>query len=336
MLHGPGCLCGNVESSIKSHLMRIIHQLCDVPVSPPNRILYMNALEKLINQVDPPKSTDHPSSPFSWFWFQRDNSLVKNMIKLFMQGKVDINYKNAFASSIDNFVRNGTPSEKEMVLETGLVEFLVEEIFDPQVTCQEKYQINFDLLSELVHFCPLGLHRLQRILTKRNWSEEFIQLLLSKISDSNVFTRGLLLTAYDLVVSQNPSYSHLLQQPMCQFVLFSSELPFLLVSSVTKDTINQENICCLNSAIIYLMIANCRGELDKQLELISKQDPLKIETKRSFVEVLKFWMRHYKTREKECLLLEHSSQIPIFTWRSFVQSLIQKLEIELLSPDFQS
>ena len=87
------------------------------------------------------------------------------------------------------------------------------------------------------------------------------------------------------------------------------------------DTINQENICGLNTLIILTMLAQQRGELVSLVERLRTEGTLV----QSLLSLLRFWHSHYRTRGKDCHSLEQFSRIPFSDWRLYVSRLTTTL-----------
>ncbi len=95
---------------------------------------------------------------------------------------------------------------------------------------------------------------------------------------------------------------------------------------VSLEDVNQENICCLNTAILFIIFAQRSSGMGiaKTLHEIRKyedrlQRPGHITT--NFRELLWFWQQYYACRAHDAYSLEVSSQIPFQEWFTTVKAL---------------
>ena len=82
-----------------------------------------------------------------------------------------------------------------------------------------------------------------------------------------------------------------------------------MINTINMQNLSQENVSCLNTTLIVLMLANKRDQLPKYLKAIkikslensanSILDPLN-----NFKDLLLFWQSHYLQKDKDCIGLE--------------------------------
>jgi len=98
-----------------------------------------------------------------------------------------------------------------------------------------------------------------------------------------------------------------------------------LISTVDRVVdINQENICVVNTALIFLVYCRREGCLQAVLtELRLKERETAAGDKMdSFVALLQFWRVYYcNHRRRDCESLEFSSGIPFHEWTAVVEEL---------------
>ena len=114
-----------------------------------------------------------------------------------------------------------------------------------------------------------------------------------------------------------------------------------LMGTISIHTINHENICCLNTAIIITILAYKRGQLGTLLEncrlLLQRQHipaPALEDTKvcvefpsdeinlfSNFRRLLWYWREYYLRRGRDRLSLEFSSHLPFKIWNTVVELL---------------
>eukprot|EP00741_Cyanophora_paradoxa_P004770 tig00000828_g4628.t1 len=94
-----------------------------------------------------------------------------------------------------------------------------------------------------------------------------------------------------------------------------------LMSVVSLRDINQDNVCCLNSALLLLMLANAQGLLPQYiaaLRVLEEERGRPGSVCSNFRELLSFWTGYYQSRGKDCVSLEFSSNIKFSEWEAIV------------------
>jgi Trpc4-associated protein len=93
-----------------------------------------------------------------------------------------------------------------------------------------------------------------------------------------------------------------------------------MINTINIHNLSQENVSCLNTSLVVLMLANKKDQLPKYLKAIkiksmenlnvsnelhrlnTLQDPLN-----NFKDLLLFWQSHYLQKDKDCIGLEQVS-----------------------------
>ena len=88
----------------------------------------------------------------------------------------------------------------------------------------------------------------------------------------------------------------------------------------------QENICCLNTALVFLLFAHRKGKLGETVcALRAMEDKGDGKEQRSFTQnfrkLLWFWQQYYLNRGRDCHALEFSSRVGFKEWMDLVQRL---------------
>lgn len=121
-----------------------------------------------------------------------------------------------------------------------------------------------------------------------------------------------------------------------------------MINTINTHNLSQENVSCLNTALIVLMLANRRGLMPKFLNAISVKSR-EMETNLSpeaillnsrahhphqqqpqhpinlicnFKDLLVFWQSHYLQKDKDFSGLEQNSKIKFAYWTSTVEMLL--------------
>lgn len=102
-----------------------------------------------------------------------------------------------------------------------------------------------------------------------------------------------------------------------------------LIQLITPETLNQENVSCLNTSLVFMITArqipNGLGyylsDLSKRIN--SSGTPLL----ENYQELLEFWLSHYSlsVKAKDCQSLEQGTNIKFREWTSTVEILLGRL-----------
>ena len=119
---------------------------------------------------------------------------------------------------------------------------------------------------------------------------------------------------------------------MKNFREFDKHVQFVvqLVSILDVKDLTQENVSCLNTSLVIIMLAARQGRLP---DIITKlldygEDPGGFRAGKSLLKNLKlllvFWQEHYLHKDKDCSTLEKSSLIPFTFWKVTVNQLVSE------------
>merc|ERR1719193_2500614 len=110
---------------------------------------------------------------------------------------------------------------------------------------------------------------------------------------------------------------------MKHFREFDKHVKFVvhLVSILKVTDLTQENVSCLNTSLVILMLARRDERLPRLLScLLDFGNSLLINMR----SLLQFWQEHYLHKDKDCSTLEKSSLIPFSFWKSTVDQLVSE------------
>ncbi|GMF65307.1 unnamed protein product [Phytophthora lilii] len=344
-LHGPGCDC-SLDASLKIQFLRLIHNFCDRDYSDNiSKLLLLSEHEvQLMNDGgSTPINLDHP-----------DMGLLSKIIHALIEQPVDSIYRFWLASCVEAFLRRAAPSEQLFVARTPLLQALITEILSGGAyRSQGSFQSAFDLLGEMTkgnwetlqlfhgllsntqfaafmgtctsHFIATGAKNLTSFLLYSRCSE----VVILNLVDSNVFIRSMLLSSEKFAKQPKSGTFGLADDyemdRMSEFLTVNLvRLLRDLMTIVTMDDINHENICCLNTAIVILVFQHRRQRLPAILEAL--RDHEEVSGKQGYVcnnfrGLLWFWIQYYTPRGRDRLGLEHSSEVKFEEWRNVVSLL---------------
>ncbi|KAG7168132.1 Short transient receptor potential channel 4-associated protein-like [Homarus americanus] len=161
--------------------------------------------------------------------------------------------------------------------------------------------------------------------------KKLFRLVTKNLVDSNMLVRSLVLSN-DLFTREGKAIEFAFHSRTLRHVAtFKQRLDFLvqLIKTISVDTLTQENVSCLNTSLVILMLAHRHSELPLYLEgLRSHVEPHLLTNLRS---LLRFWQTHYlHNKDKDCNTLQRSSGISFDFWRETVATLVAENK---LSPD---
>ncbi|KAL7689068.1 putative short transient receptor potential channel 4-associated protein [Plasmopara halstedii] len=318
-LHGPGCDC-SLDASLKIQFLRLIHNFCDRDYSDnSSKLLLLSEHEiRLMNESG--------SSPINLE--HTDKGLLSKIIVALNEQPADSIYRFWLASCVEAFLRRAAPSEQLFVARTPLLQALIADILSGGAyRSQGSFQSAFDLLGEMTKGNWETLQLFHGLLDNTQFASFMVVIL--NLVDSNVFIRSMLLSS-EKFAKQSESGTFGLADDyemdrMSEFLTVNLvRLLRDLMTIVTLDDINHENICCLNTAIVILVFQHRRKRLPTILEAL--RDHEDVSGKHGYVcenfrALLWFWIQYYTPRGRDRLGLEHSSEVQFDEWRRVVSLL---------------
>ncbi|EEY56317.1 uncharacterized protein PITG_09826 [Phytophthora infestans T30-4] len=319
-LHGPGCDC-SLDASLKIQFLRLIHNFCDRDYSDnSSKLLLLSEHEiQLMNEGGSTSiNLDHA-----------DKGLLSKIIHALIEQPVDSIYRFWLASCVEAFLRRAAPSEQLFVARTPLLKALITEILSGGAyRSQGSFQSAFDLLGEMTKGNRETLQLFHGLLSNTQFAT-FMEVVILNLVDSNVFIRSMLLSCEKFAKQPESGTFGVADDSemdrMSEFLAVNLvRLLRDLMTIVTMDDINHENICCLNTAIVILVFQHRRERLPAILEAL--RDHEDVSGKQGYVcdnfrGLLWFWIQYYTPRGRDRLGLEHSSEVKFEEWRHVVSLL---------------
>lgn len=154
-------------------------------------------------------------------------------------------------------------------------------------------------------------------------------MVILNLVDSNVFIRSMLLSSEKFAKTPRSGTFGLADDyemdRMSEFLAVNIvRLLRDLMTIVTMEDVNHENICCLNTAIVILIFQHRRQRLPAILEALRSHEELSGKEGyicRNFRGLLWFWIQYYTPRGRDRLGLEHSSDVKFDEWKRVVSLL---------------
>lgn len=282
--HGPNCNC-NPASAFKMQLLRTI--LCFLDRDSHSREI--------------------KSAPVV-------RQLLRRLVAEMCAQPADSNYRFWMLSSLEAFLR-GAPQDDQTFVgqELGLIQILVRDISADGFKCTGALQTAFDVLGECVKVNAPNIQHLESLLLLSTAHSPpllrmFVDSIFSNLVDSNVFLRSLLLSAdYSTVLT-----AELLKGERLLKLLNS------ICMQVSASTVTQENICCVNTALLFFVLAEQLGFGSAAAMFVQQLEPA---TQKNLASIVDFWRRYYLVRGKDCFSLEFSTRVHISHWRLAADSI---------------
>ncbi|KAK8404993.1 hypothetical protein O3P69_001519 [Scylla paramamosain] len=239
-----------------------------------------------------------------------------------------------FSRAIESYLRSPNPyADQVFLLRRGLLKHLAGSLLqcDPGPNQKEVLQSTFDLLGELLKFNDKAYKRLDSLIAAEFKEKQLFSLVTKNLVDSNMLVRSLVLSHDYFVRVQGAEAFVAKSRTLHHVSTFRQRLSFLvqLIKTISVDTLTQENVSCLNTSLVILMLAHKHSELPLYLEALRTHvEPHLLTNLRS---LLRFWQTHYlHNKDKDCNTLQRSSGISFDFWRETVATLVAEKK---LSPD---
>lgn len=193
-------------------------------------------------------------------------------------------------------------------------------------------QSYFDLLGELMKFNIDAFKRFNKYINTDEKFQIFLNQINSSLVDSNMLVRCITLSLDRFENQSDAKVAEVLSE--CRLLSYMSQMSmrmsflFRLINIIHVQTLTQENVSCLNTSLVILMLARRKEKLPfylhtlQQMEYTEKYPGFILN---NFHSLLRFWQQHYLNKDKDSTCLENSSCISFAYWKETVSI--------LLSPD---
>ncbi|OWK03479.1 TRPC4AP [Cervus elaphus hippelaphus] len=257
------------------------------------------------------------------------------------------------ARAVESFLRGTTSYADQMfLLKRGLLEHILYCIVDSECKSRDVLQSYFDLLGELMKFNVDAFKRFNKYINTDAKFQVFLKQINSSLVDSNMLVRCVTLSLDRFENQVDMKVAEVLSE--CRLLAYISQVPtqmsflFRLINIIHVQTLTQgpwaagthlthtarslqENVSCLNTSLVILMLARRKERLPLYLRLLQRMEHSKKYPGfllNNFHNLLRFWQQHYLHKDKDSTCLENSSCISFSYWKETVSI--------LLNPDRQS
>ncbi|XP_070967610.1 short transient receptor potential channel 4-associated protein-like isoform X1 [Oncorhynchus clarkii lewisi] len=258
--------------------------------------------------------------------------LLTRLLTVMKKEPPDSSFRFWQARAVESFLRGATSYADQMfLLKRGLLENMLFCIIDSGCKSKDVLQSYFDLLGELMKFNIDAFKRFNIYVSTDNKFQTFMSQINSSLIDSNMLVRCIILSL-DHFETQTEDRKVVEVLSECCLLSYLAKVEnrlsflFRLVNIINVQTLTQENVSCLNTSLVVLMLARRRGKLPFYLKALREKEHAEKFPGcllNNFHNLLRFWQRHYLNRDKDSTCLENSSCIPFSYWNETVSVLLR-------------
>ncbi|XP_072918401.1 short transient receptor potential channel 4-associated protein-like isoform X2 [Hemitrygon akajei] len=322
----------NQEISLKIQFLRLLQSFSD---HHENKYLLLNSqelnelsvisLKANIPEVEAVVNTDRS------LICDGKKGLLTRLLQVMKKEPVESSFRFWQARAVESFLRGVTSYADQMfLLKRGLLEHILFCIIDSECKSRDVLQSYFDLLGELMKFNIDAFRRFNKYVNTEEKFQIFLKQINSSLVDSNMLVRCIVLSL-DRFESQTDAVKVAEVISQCCLLSYMSHVEnrlsflFRLINIIQVQTLTQENVSCLNTSLVILMLARRKGKLPfylnalREKELSEKYPGFLLN---NFHSLLRFWQEHYLNKDKDSTCLENSSCINFSYWKETVSLLL--------------
>uniref|UniRef100_A0A8C4ZPE9 Transient receptor potential cation channel, subfamily C, member 4 associated protein a n=1 Tax=Gadus morhua TaxID=8049 RepID=A0A8C4ZPE9_GADMO len=257
--------------------------------------------------------------------------LLTRLLTVMKREPPDSSFRFWQARAVESFLRGATSYADQMfLLKRGLLEHILFCIIDSGCTSRDVLQSYFDLLGELMKFNIDAFNRFNKYVNTEEKFQTFLTQINSSLVDSNMLVRCIVLSL-DRFENQTEDVKVVEVLSECCLLSYMARVEnrltflFRLVNIINVQTLTQENVSCLNTSLVILMLARRRSKLPFYLDALREKEYAEKYPGcllNNFHNLLRFWQRHYLNKDKDSTCLENSSCIPFSYWKETVSVLL--------------
>uniref|UniRef100_A0A3B4BG34 Uncharacterized protein n=1 Tax=Periophthalmus magnuspinnatus TaxID=409849 RepID=A0A3B4BG34_9GOBI len=257
--------------------------------------------------------------------------LLTRLLTVMKREPPDSSFRFWQARAVESFLRGATSYADQMfLLKRGLLEHILYCIIDSGCTSRDVLQSYFDLLGELMKFNIDAFKRFNKYVNTPEKFQTFLTQINSSLVDSNMLVRCIVLSL-DRFESQTEDVKVVEVLSECCLLSYMARVEnrlsflFRLVNIINVQTLTQENVSCLNTSLVILMLARRKAKLPFYLNALREKEYAEKYPGcllNNFHNLLRFWQRHYLNKDKDSTCLENSSCIPFSYWKETVSVLL--------------
>ncbi|GFY53685.1 hypothetical protein TNIN_156591 [Trichonephila inaurata madagascariensis] len=326
--HNSSCEC-SPEVALKIQVLRLIHSFCDH--SDYKHVMLSWSEYSEITTLEETTEADFPA------WINRNSmcvglrGLLTKIVEVIKRETGASTFRFWLSRAIESFLRGSFSSaDQDFLLRRNLLQHVVQNLITSNIRHKEVLQSSFDLLGELMKFNIAAFIEFNSYMHNTAKQRKLLSLMNSSLVDSNMFIRSLILS-YELFTSSGDEDLKAFAEECCYVLChvgnLKTRINYLqrLLSLINIHTLTQENVSCLNTALVILMFGLQKGELPQYLNFLALNvESCNVATNNSSIhlenlrDLLLFWQDHYLQKDKDCTILEKGSRICFQEWREAV------------------
>ncbi|XP_037284537.2 short transient receptor potential channel 4-associated protein isoform X2 [Rhipicephalus microplus] len=352
--HNVNCEC-SPEVALKIQVLRLVHSFCEHAEYKHVMLSWSEYSE--LQRNEQARSVESPSLDRN-LMCTGSKGLLTKIVEVLKKEAGSSTFRFWLSRAIESYLRGCTSSaDQDFLLSRGLLQLVAGNLVNCNVRQKEVLQSSFDLLGELVKFNLRAFRQLDKILSTEAKQRKLLQLVNGYLVDSNMFVRSLVLSQEHLSVSDDyeaKEYAERTSYVLSHIGDQRNRIRYLkkLVSLVTISNLTQENVSCVNTALVLLIFAQQHGQLVSYLHALRGPPPPGAASKaacnanaptsvpagstaatatassgsllQNLLELLHFWQEHYLHKDKDCSALEKSSRIAFHRWKAMVNTLVSE------------
>ncbi|KAJ8265328.1 hypothetical protein COCON_G00144270 [Conger conger] len=340
VLHGQNQNCDcSPEISFKIQFLRLLQSFSD---HHENKYLLLNSqelnelsaisLKANIPEVEALVNTDRS------LVCDGKKGLLTRLLAVMKREPADSSFRFWQARAVESFLRGATSyADQVFLLKRGLLEHILFCIIDSGCKSRDVLQSYFDLLGELMKFNIDAFRRFNKYVNTEEKFQIFLNQINSSLVDSNMLVRCIVLSL-DRFENQTEDVKVVEVLSECCLLSYMSRVEnrlsflFRLVNIINVQTLTQENVSCLNTSLVVLMLARRKGKLPFYLNALREKEYAEKYPGcllNNFHNLLRFWQRHYLNKDKDSTCLENSSCISFSYWKETVSVLLSPDRVSL-------
>ncbi|XP_029466793.1 short transient receptor potential channel 4-associated protein isoform X2 [Rhinatrema bivittatum] len=325
--HNQNCDC-SPDISLKIQFLRLLQSFSD---HHENKYLLLNShelnelsaisLKASIPEVEAVINTDRS------LVCDGKKGLLTRLLQVMKKEPAESSFRFWQARAVESFLRGATSYADQMfLLKRGLLEHILYCIIDSECKSRDVLQSYFDLLGELMKFNIDAFKKFNKYVNSEDKFQIFLNQINSSLVDSNMLVRCIALSldrfenqSDDIKVAEVMSECRLLSYMTHESIRMS--FLFRLINIIHVQTLTQENVSCLNTSLVLLMLARRKGKLPFYLHTLRKMEYTEKYPGfilNNFHSLLRFWQLHYLNKDKDSTCLENSSCIRFSYWKETV------------------
>ncbi|XP_063515232.1 short transient receptor potential channel 4-associated protein isoform X6 [Pongo pygmaeus] len=317
--HNQNCDC-SPDITLKIQFLRLLQSFSD---HHENKYLLLNnqelnelsaiSLKANIPEVEAVLNTDRS------LVCDGKRGLLTRLLQVMKKEPAESSFRFWQARAVESFLRGTTSYADQMfLLKRGLLEHILYCIVDSECKSRDVLQSYFDLLGELMKFNVDAFKRFNKYINTDAKFQVFLKQINSSLVDSNMLVRCVTLSLDRFENQVDMKVAEVLSE--CRLLAYISQVPtqmsflFRLINIIHVQTLTQENVSCLNTSLVILMLARRKERLPLYLRLLQRMEHSKKYPGfllNNFHNLLRFWQQHYLHKDKDSTCLENVSAPPL-------------------------